>query len=215
MNQFLTFDVEYRLHNFDHCIFPGEHGTVAMPTNSPVTCAPETFMRQTAKFEPDFWSFGVLLLELLGQYPYYEIPEDELVRRVCTHGIPIPEEHRGSSLGELLQGLLAVNKDDRLDEASVRSHPFFTESLRWEDVSNQQHNPLEAWLSEAENTVGYTVRDTLPAARTFSNTTALEVVEATEHHPFLIHYFFDIPEAFGRRSFMEYLGNGKISFYQL
>ena len=139
--------------------FADAEETVTTESGTLTSSAPECLLREPARFEPDFWAFGIMLLELLGHYPFDGLNTDDIVRRICTEAIRIPVEHRRTNLGGLLRGLLTIDKEQRFDQDRVRSHPFFEGEYSWESVLNLEVNPLEAWLEEAENVEEYAIDD--------------------------------------------------------
>ena len=120
--------------------------------------APEVLMRKPARFEPDYWSFGVLLMELQDEYRFESETQEEIVRMICTEPYRIPGHVRRTVFGDLVSGLLNLDKDQRFRQAHVRSHAFFA-GLDWTDVLRLKSNPLEAWIANAEYSTGYSIQD--------------------------------------------------------
>ena len=202
-----------RLCGFDYCYkFDAQSGTAILPYGTLSSQAPECFMSEPARFEPDYWAFGVLLMELLGEMVFRASNAQEIADLVCADTIRVPYSQLGTPLGDLLSGVFA-KKEERMNQERVQAHPFFLEHFSWAQILAQQNSPLEMYMAEAEgDAVDEVVNEEVSeerSSRVFSNTSTREIVEATEHHPFIINHFFDVPEIHGHLSFMEHLGNGK------
>lgn len=108
---------------------------------TPDYIAPEILQGQKYSFSVDWWSFGVLLYEMLiGQSPFHGDDEDELFEsiRVDTPHYPrwITKESK-----DILEKLLERDPDKRLGvTGNIKTHPFF-KTINWAQLEKRQVEP--------------------------------------------------------------------------
>uniref|UniRef100_A0A672YVA9 Protein kinase C n=1 Tax=Sphaeramia orbicularis TaxID=375764 RepID=A0A672YVA9_9TELE len=108
---------------------------------TPDYIAPEILLGQKYSFSVDWWSFGVLLYEMLvGQSPFHGDDEDELFEsiRMDTPHYPrwINKEAK-----DLLERLFERDPTRRLGiVGNIRLHPFF-KSINWQILERREVEP--------------------------------------------------------------------------
>uniref|UniRef100_A0A3B4TWQ5 Protein kinase C n=1 Tax=Seriola dumerili TaxID=41447 RepID=A0A3B4TWQ5_SERDU len=108
---------------------------------TPDYIAPEILLGQKYSFSVDWWSFGVLLYEMLiGQSPFHGDDEDELFEsiRMDTPHYPrwINKEAK-----DLLERLFERDPTRRLGiVGNIRLHPFF-KTLNWQALERREVEP--------------------------------------------------------------------------
>uniref|UniRef100_A0A8C6UHX9 protein kinase C n=1 Tax=Neogobius melanostomus TaxID=47308 RepID=A0A8C6UHX9_9GOBI len=108
---------------------------------TPDYIAPEILLGQKYSFSVDWWSFGVLLYEMLiGQSPFHGDDEDELFEsiRMDTPHYPrwINKEAR-----DLLERLFERDPSRRLGVVgNLKLHPFF-KSINWTSLERREMEP--------------------------------------------------------------------------
>lgn len=96
--------------------------------------APEVYLKIGYSKEIDWWSFGIVLYEMLtGKFiSYYVIIEPELFRKKCI------EQNLSSSAIDLIMKLLTEDKDKRLTNAEeIKTHSFFKD-INWNDIEDKK-----------------------------------------------------------------------------
>uniref|UniRef100_A0A6Q2XHQ5 Protein kinase C n=1 Tax=Esox lucius TaxID=8010 RepID=A0A6Q2XHQ5_ESOLU len=108
---------------------------------TPDYIAPEILLGQMYSFSVDWWSFGVLLYEMLiGQSPFHGDDEDELFEsiRMDTPHYPrwITKEAK-----DLMERLFERDSTRRLGVVgNIRSHPFF-KTISWPALERREVDP--------------------------------------------------------------------------
>ncbi|RLN80478.1 hypothetical protein BBJ28_00001334, partial [Nothophytophthora sp. Chile5] len=125
---------------------PGSHnysqaGTLA---GSPAYIAPEQLLTQKPQYgmEADWWSYGVLLYEMLtGSTPFFDPNISQMYKKIQTADVkydrypPIDDD-----AVDLLKKLLVRDPTERIDIDGVRGHPFFA-SINWEKLEQKDVEP--------------------------------------------------------------------------
>uniref|UniRef100_A0A3B3X1Y0 Protein kinase C n=1 Tax=Poecilia mexicana TaxID=48701 RepID=A0A3B3X1Y0_9TELE len=108
---------------------------------TPDYIAPEILLGQKYSFSVDWWSFGVLLYEMLiGQSPFHGDDEDELFEsiRVDTPHYP---RWINKDAKDLLERLFERDPSRRLGiVGSLQSHSFF-KSINWQALARREVEP--------------------------------------------------------------------------
>ena len=132
----LTARGEVKILDFDTAyVFESDVDTVVTHSGTLLYAAPEVLCRREARFEPDFWSFGVILYELLCACTPFERHADdqnECVRRICTVRHRFPSSIHASALTEMIDMLLEKQKELRMNAHALETHPFFAHLLNEE-----------------------------------------------------------------------------------
>lgn len=106
-------------------------GTLA---GSPAYIAPEQLLTQKPQYgmEADWWSYGVLLYEMLtGNTPFFDPNISQMYKKIQTADVkydrypPIDED-----AVDLLQKLLVRDPAQRIGYTDLREHPFFS-TIEW------------------------------------------------------------------------------------
>ncbi|XP_048465962.1 protein kinase C theta type-like [Rhincodon typus] len=89
----------------------------------------------------DWWSFGVLLYEMLiGQSPFHGNDEDELFQSIRTDD-PIYPRWLGKEAKDILVKLFVREPERRLGiKGSIRQHAFFRD-INWQALENREVEP--------------------------------------------------------------------------
>ncbi|KAE8893532.1 hypothetical protein PF010_g20280 [Phytophthora fragariae] len=125
---------------------PGSHnysqaGTLA---GSPAYIAPEQLLTQKPQYgmEADWWSYGVLLYEMLtGSTPFFDPNISQMYKKIQTADVkyerypPIDDDAI-----DLMQKLLVRDPAERIDIDGVRTHPFFA-TINWEKLEQKEVEP--------------------------------------------------------------------------
>ncbi|XP_049300399.1 titin homolog isoform X2 [Anopheles funestus] len=114
---------------------------------TPDYMAPEIIKGQKYNQAVDWWSFGVLVYEMLvGQSPYSGCDEDELFWSICNE-IPWFPHYLSKEALRLLQSLLEKDASIRLgvlntmdEESDIKYHPFFN-SIIWDKLERRAVEP--------------------------------------------------------------------------
>uniref|UniRef100_A0A3B3Q8L7 Protein kinase C n=1 Tax=Paramormyrops kingsleyae TaxID=1676925 RepID=A0A3B3Q8L7_9TELE len=141
-NVMLDCDGHIKIADFGMCkenMF-GEHRATTF-CGTPDYIAPEILLGQKYSFSVDWWSFGVLVYEMLiGQSPFHGDDEDELFEsiRMDTPHYPrwITKEAK-----DLLEKLFERDPTRRLGiVGNIRMHPFF-KTVNWTSLEKREVEP--------------------------------------------------------------------------
>ncbi|XP_042904319.1 uncharacterized protein [Parasteatoda tepidariorum] len=106
---------------------------------------PEIILGQRYNQSVDWWSFGVLLFEMiLGRSPFVGTDEDELFWSICNEEPSYPH-FISKQAKDILQKLLTKSVSDRLGMPSspygeIKEHPFFI-SIDWNKLEKKEVPP--------------------------------------------------------------------------
>ncbi|KAI7795054.1 protein kinase C, delta b [Triplophysa rosa] len=108
---------------------------------TPDYIAPEILLGHKYTFSVDWWSFGVLLYEMLiGQSPFQGDDEDELFESIRTDVPHFPRWITKESK-DLLEKLFERDPTRRLGVVgNIRGHPFF-KTINWPALEKREVNP--------------------------------------------------------------------------
>ncbi|KAJ8408148.1 hypothetical protein AAFF_G00263760 [Aldrovandia affinis] len=108
---------------------------------TPDYIAPEILLGQKYSFSVDWWSFGVLLYEMLiGQSPFHGDDEDELFESIRMD-IPHYPRWITKESKDLLEKLFERDPSRRLGIiGNIRSHPFF-KTINWVALERKEVDP--------------------------------------------------------------------------
>uniref|UniRef100_A0A3P8TK24 Protein kinase C n=1 Tax=Amphiprion percula TaxID=161767 RepID=A0A3P8TK24_AMPPE len=108
---------------------------------TPDYIAPEILLGQKYSFSVDWWSFGVLLYEMLvGQSPFHGDDEDELFESIRMD-TPYYPRWINKEAKDLLERLFERDPTRRLGiVGNIRLHPFF-KTINWQALERREVEP--------------------------------------------------------------------------
>ncbi|XP_047439653.1 protein kinase C delta type-like [Mugil cephalus] len=141
-NVMLDKDGHIKIADFGMCK-ENVYGEVRATTfcGTPDYIAPEILMGQKYTFSVDWWSFGVLVYEMLiGQSPFQGDDEDELFESIRTD-IPHYPRWITKESKSLLELLFERDPTRRLGVVGdIRAHPFF-KTINWPELEKRRVDP--------------------------------------------------------------------------
>ncbi|KAH7640780.1 calcium-dependent protein kinase c-like [Dermatophagoides farinae] len=112
---------------------------------TPDYIAPEIIKSIPYSKSVDWWSYGVLLYEMLtGQAPFDGEDEDELFQNILDHNVLYPK-FISKEAKDLCKAFLVKDPQQRLgsginDEIKIKDHPFFRR-IDWIKIKNKEIQP--------------------------------------------------------------------------
>lgn len=106
--------------------------------------APEIFLQLEYTDVVDWWSFGVILCEMIcGIYPFYSKTKskEEIRKNIIDGNIKLPTDISISKDAiKLIKQLLTTNPKERLGSehgsSDIKDHPFFRDKINWALLRN-------------------------------------------------------------------------------
>lgn len=115
--------------------------------------APEMLQQNPYTKSVDWWSFGILVFEMLtGLPPFFDDNVNKMYRMIVTQDVDFPA-YISPVAKDLISKLLTKDPEKRLgngpsDSEEIKAHPFF-DGLNWDDVINKRIKP--EWQPEIKN----------------------------------------------------------------
>ncbi|OHT00169.1 RAC family serine/threonine-protein kinase like protein [Tritrichomonas foetus] len=112
---------------------------------TPEYIAPEMLQQQPYTKSVDWWSFGILVYEMLtGLPPFYDSNTSKMYRKILSDEINFPS-FISPDAQDLIKKLLDRNPYTRLgasakDVEEIKEHPFFKE-YNWDDILSKKIEP--------------------------------------------------------------------------
>jgi len=134
-----------KISDFGMCKKIPKDGKTHTFCGTPDYIAPEILQGHYYNFSVDYWSFGVLLYEMLTGYsPFHGEDEEELFNAIQHNDVPYPNNISESSIS-CVKMLLERDPIKRLGMKSspygrIRKHPFFSR-IDWNKIKNKQLEP--------------------------------------------------------------------------
>ncbi|PWA01999.1 hypothetical protein BB558_001868 [Smittium angustum] len=125
---------------------------------TPEYLAPELLLGRGYTRTVDWWTFGILLYEMLtGLPPFYSENPNEMYRRVLEDRLVFPDD-MGSRAKMLIKGLLVRDPTLRLGcngASEIKSQPFFAE-IDWDLLLAKKYDPpFKPYVSSAFDTSNF------------------------------------------------------------
>lgn len=120
---------------------------------TPEYIAPEMLQQHPYTKSVDWWSYGVLVFEMLtGLPPFYDDNTNKMYRLIISGSINYPS-YVSSNAKDFISKLLDRNPSTRLgaseeDVEEIKRHPFFS-SLNWNDVFEKKYKP--EWVPDMKS----------------------------------------------------------------
>ena len=131
--------------------------------------SPEVISSNSCRKVNDWWSYGIILYQLLfGIPPFYSNDDNEIRQQILNNELRFPKDNDISeSAKDLLKLLLKKNPEERLGVSNgfdeIRNHKFF-EGINFDDIINKKYEPdykpeVINILKARENNVEFTYED--------------------------------------------------------
>lgn len=144
-NVLLDLNGHCKISDFGMCKKISQDGRAQTFCGTPDYIAPEILQGNTYNFSVDFWSFGVLMYEMLTGYsPFHGEDEEELFQAIQHHDVPYPNSISDNSVS-CVKKLLERDPLKRLGMktspfGNIREHAFFTK-IDWRKLENRELEP--------------------------------------------------------------------------
>ena len=108
--------------------------------------APEVILTNECKNESDWWSYGIILYQLLfGIPPFYSLDDNKIKEQIINKQLKFPSDTDISeNAKDLLKLLLNKNYQERLGSKNgfeeIKKHSFF-EGINFDDIINKKIEP--------------------------------------------------------------------------
>mmetsp|Transcript_45455 Transcript_45455/g.33230 ORF Transcript_45455/g.33230 Transcript_45455/m.33230 type:complete len:167 (+) Transcript_45455:160-660(+) len=109
--------------------------------------APEVILKQPYSKAVDWWSFGVIIYEMVcGTPPFYTANKEQLFKKIISEELSFPSKVTlSSTVTDLLHKLLQKKEANRLgyserDAEEIKEHAFFKD-VNWSKLLNREIKP--------------------------------------------------------------------------
>lgn len=131
--------------------------------------APEVISNNKFDQAVDWWSYGIILFQLLfGVPPFYDIDNSKMEKKILNDELVFPKfTEISENISDLLKKLLIKNPSERLGGKDgfeeIKKHPFF-EGINFDDIINKkvdiEYKPtVENAEKERKNFIEFTYED--------------------------------------------------------
>ena len=131
--------------------------------------APEVISNNKFDQAADWWSYGIILFQLLfGVPPFYDIDNSKMEKKILNDELVFPKfTEISENINDLLKKLLIKNPSERLGGKDgfeeIKKHPFF-EGINFDDIINKkvdiEYKPsVENAEKERKNFIEFTYED--------------------------------------------------------
>ncbi|KAA0197096.1 Calcium-dependent protein kinase C [Fasciolopsis buskii] len=184
-NILLDTDGHIKIADFGMC----KDGIVGDVTTRTFCGTPDYIAPEILKYEPygksvDWWSYGVLLYELLaGQPPFEGEDEEDLLANIIQHNVSYPKSMSREATA-ICKGLLTKNPNNRLgcgpnEKSEICEHVFFCR-LDWEKIERRMVQPPFKPKLQSPRDVGNFDADFTKDAPELSPTDKLFIMNLTQ-----------------------------------
>lgn len=168
---------------------------------TPQYLAPEIIREERYSDSVDWWSFGIVLYELIaGKTPFYEPNSSKMYHKILHSPVEFPD-HFSYDAKDLISKLLDKNmkNEDNIrtrlgsekDFEEIKEHPFFDGLINWDDLLNKRIEPIwKPEINDCQDTSNFnqiftqeTPGITLPDDAEFDNTSNYQFSGFTSIEP--------------------------------
>lgn len=112
-------------------------------SGTPEYMSPEKLLNEDDGLESDYWSFGVILYEMLtGDPPFFDRDTNRIYQKILESKFVIPS-YISDLAKDLISKLLSNKRQERIGYwgfEDIKQHPFF-ERIKWDEIEMMQMIP--------------------------------------------------------------------------